>query len=74
MILYHSNLTHESIFTAQLATSTMIPDSQRTTPHQPTSPMITDEGLIIPRKLYNPVVDNAERQNLHKELLFNQKM
>lgn len=65
---------HELIFAAQLAASTMIPDAQRTTPHQPKSPMITDDGLIIPKKLYNPVVDNAERQNLHKELLFNQKM
>ncbi|XP_022902442.1 protein FAM107B isoform X3 [Onthophagus taurus] len=51
----------------------MIPESQRGSPHPPT-PLLTADGLIMPRKLHNPVLDNAERQNLHRELLFNQKI
>lgn len=31
-------------------------------------------GLIMPRKLANPVLESADRKSLHRELLFNQKM
>lgn len=33
-----------------------------------------DEGLVLPKKLRNPVLESSDRQNLHRELLFNQKM
>lgn len=33
-----------------------------------------EEGLIIPKKLINPCLESSDRQNLHRELLFNQKM
>lgn len=33
-----------------------------------------DEALISPKKLANPCLESIERQNLHKELLFNQKI
>ncbi|XP_049823483.1 protein FAM107B isoform X2 [Aethina tumida] len=37
--------------------------------------VVTDEGgLIVPRKPANPVREDPGRQNLHKELLFNQKI
>lgn len=52
----------------------MIPETQRGSTHPPAPTLITEEGLIMPRKPHNPVLDNTERQNLHKELLFNQKM
>ncbi|KAL9695700.1 hypothetical protein quinque_014985 [Culex quinquefasciatus] len=32
------------------------------------------QGLIVPKKLINPCVDSMDRQNLHRELMFNQKM
>ncbi|XP_071443939.1 uncharacterized protein [Hetaerina americana] len=32
------------------------------------------EGLILPRKPQNPCLDSVDRQNLHRELLFNQKI
>jgi len=32
------------------------------------------EGLIMPRKLANPCLDSRDHQNLHRELLFNQKI
>lgn len=32
------------------------------------------QGLIVPKKLANPCVDSMDRQNLHRELMFNQKM
>ncbi|XP_037078359.1 protein FAM107B-like isoform X2 [Pollicipes pollicipes] len=35
----------------------------------PTSP----DGLILPRKLANPCRDSADRRQLHRELLFNQR-
>ncbi|XP_018562272.1 protein FAM107B isoform X2 [Anoplophora glabripennis] len=55
--------------------ATMIPDTLRNSGHHTTPPLLTDDdGLIIPRKPANPVRDNPERQNLHKELLFNQKI
>ncbi|CRL01683.1 CLUMA_CG014902, isoform A [Clunio marinus] len=33
-----------------------------------------EEGLIVPRKLINPCLESSDRQNLHRELLFNQKI
>lgn len=50
----------------------MIPETHR--PHTNAPPLLSEEGLIIPRKPPNPVRENVERQNLHKELRFNQKM
>nr|XP_018900982.1 PREDICTED: uncharacterized protein LOC109033031 [Bemisia tabaci] len=32
------------------------------------------DGLILPRKPHNPCMDSMERQNLHRELLLNQKI
>ena len=32
------------------------------------------DGLVVPRKPANPCVDSHERRDLHRELLFNQKM
>ncbi|KAJ3643046.1 hypothetical protein Zmor_025784 [Zophobas morio] len=57
------------------SSETMIPETQRPpSHHHPPAPLINEEGLIIPRKPHNPVKENSERQNLHKELLFNQKI
>lgn len=36
--------------------------------------MTDSQGLIVPKKLINPCVDSMDRQNLHRELMFNQKM
>ncbi|CAH0555052.1 unnamed protein product [Brassicogethes aeneus] len=38
------------------------------------NPNLSEEGLIKPKKPPNPVRENSERQNLHKELLFNKKI
>ncbi|GAB0090656.1 uncharacterized protein DMENIID0001_054040 [Sergentomyia squamirostris] len=32
------------------------------------------QGLIVPKKLINPCLESTDRQNLHRELLFNQKI
>lgn len=37
-------------------------------------PLVNSEGLILPRKPQNPCLDSTEKQNLHRELLFNTKM
>lgn len=37
-------------------------------------PEFSVEGLVVPKKPANPCVNSPERMNLHKELLFNQKM
>lgn len=34
----------------------------------------SEEGLVIPKKPQNPCLESSERQNLHRELLFNQKI
>ncbi|KAG1683165.1 Protein FAM107B [Nymphon striatum] len=34
----------------------------------------TEEGLVLPKKINNPCLECTERQNVHKELLFNQKI
>jgi len=41
-------------------------------PSSPT-PQLNDEGLVVPRKLINPNMDSKEKQDLHRELMFNQK-
>lgn len=33
-----------------------------------------DDGLITPRRLPNPCLENSLRMDLHRELLFNQRM
>ncbi|XP_066246508.1 protein FAM107B isoform X1 [Euwallacea similis] len=54
--------------TRQLITGEgMIPETKA--PHH-----LTDDGLIAPRKPANPVREDPGRQNLHRELRFNQKM
>lgn len=52
-----------------------------TTPQPPlitlrhgTTPPCQTEALIMPRKLPNPYLQSQDRQNLHRELLFNQKI
>lgn len=32
------------------------------------------QGLIVPKKLINPCLESNDRQNLHRELMFNQKV
>ncbi|KAK9889839.1 hypothetical protein WA026_007204 [Henosepilachna vigintioctopunctata] len=58
------------------ADGTMIPETEkRTADHNHSSaPHLDEDGLIIPRKPANPVKENPERQNLHKELAFYQKI
>ncbi|XP_063703771.1 uncharacterized protein LOC134833392 [Culicoides brevitarsis] len=37
--------------------------------------VITDaQGLIVPKKLVNPCLESTDRQSLHRELMFNQKV
>lgn len=43
-------------------------------PIAPPLPPHNPEGLILPRKLPNPCAESTDRQNLHRELLFNQKI
>ncbi|XP_050087182.1 probable basic-leucine zipper transcription factor Q [Anopheles aquasalis] len=38
------------------------------------SVMTDSQGLILPKKLVNPVLESMDRQNLHRELMFNQKI
>ncbi|XP_058443557.1 protein FAM107B isoform X2 [Malaya genurostris] len=43
--------------------------------HSATPGIMTDaQGLIVPKKLINPCSESMDRQNLHRELMFNQKM
>ncbi|XP_076266624.1 uncharacterized protein LOC143200137 isoform X2 [Rhynchophorus ferrugineus] len=49
-------------------------DPDEMIPETRTPPLLTDDGLIAPRKPINPVREDPGRQNLHKELLFNQKI
>ncbi|GLV34174.1 uncharacterized protein CBL_00104 [Carabus blaptoides fortunei] len=57
----------------------MIPETQpsMTTKHlnyPPPPPHHNEDGLIMPRKPMNPCLESSDRQNLHRELLFNQKI
>lgn len=36
--------------------------------------LVTEDGTVVPRKLSNPCVESKDRQNLHRELMFNQKI
>uniref|UniRef100_A0A2M4AT56 Uncharacterized protein n=1 Tax=Anopheles triannulatus TaxID=58253 RepID=A0A2M4AT56_9DIPT len=38
------------------------------------SVMTDSQGLILPKKLVNPVLESMDRQNLHRELMFNQEI
>lgn len=43
-------------------------------PPPPAPPHVGPEGFILPRKPYNPCLDSSSHKDLHRELLFNQKM
>ncbi|ENN74944.1 hypothetical protein YQE_08521, partial [Dendroctonus ponderosae] len=55
---------------------TQLPEEAREEmiPERRSPPLLTDDGLIAPRKPINPVREDPGRQSLHRELLFNQKM
>lgn len=48
--------------------------SLTSSPAKMISDRINEDGLILPKKLHNPCADSSDRQSLHRELLFNQKM
>lgn len=58
------------------ASTRMMPPINRNdaTTQQGGHTMTDSQGLIVPKKLINPCVDSMDRQNLHRELMFNQKM
>ncbi|KAK9500605.1 hypothetical protein O3M35_001843 [Rhynocoris fuscipes] len=35
---------------------------------------VTPDGLILPKRLHNPCLESADRKNLHRELMLNQKL
>ncbi|XP_071546875.1 uncharacterized protein [Panulirus ornatus] len=41
---------------------------------QPGQGRLDERGLIMPKKLVNPCLESADKKNLHRELMFNQKM
>ncbi|XP_058801465.1 leiomodin-2 isoform X2 [Phymastichus coffea] len=43
-------------------------------PPPPPAPHMGPDGLILPRKPYNPCLTSTNHKDLHRELLFNQKM
>lgn len=43
-------------------------------PIAPPLPPHNPESLIVPRKPQNPCLESSDRKNLHRELLFNQKI
>ncbi|KAH1005269.1 hypothetical protein HUJ04_006284 [Dendroctonus ponderosae] len=55
---------------------TQLPEEAREEmiPERRSPPLLTDDGLIAPRKPINPVREDPGRQSLHRELLFNQKI
>ncbi|XP_066601015.1 uncharacterized protein [Prorops nasuta] len=43
-------------------------------PPPPPAPHMGPDGLILPRKPYNPCLTSSNHKDLHRELLFNQKI
>ncbi|KAG7212582.1 hypothetical protein KM043_012879 [Ampulex compressa] len=43
-------------------------------PPPPPAPHMGPDGLILPRKPYNPCLTSSNHKDLHRELLFNQKV
>lgn len=42
---------------------------------QPPHGVVTDsDGLILPKKLMNPCLESKDRKDLHRELMFNNKV
>ncbi|KAK7082049.1 hypothetical protein SK128_020180 [Halocaridina rubra] len=47
---------------------------QQKPPQNSSDGRLDDKGLIMPKKLINPNLESSEKKNLHRELMFNQKM
>ncbi|XP_068222935.1 uncharacterized protein [Palaemon carinicauda] len=49
-------------------------EQQKPPPQTNSNGRLDDKGLIMPKKLINPCMESSEKKNLHRELMFNQKM
>jgi len=43
-------------------------------PATPTGVQTDSDGLILPKKLINPCMENIDRKELHRELKFNARV
>lgn len=51
------------------------PESNMMMSQQSAHGVVTDsDGLILPKKLMNPCLENKDRKDLHRELMFNNKV
>lgn len=48
-------------------------DEKMMPPLQSPTGSTDNQGLIVPKKLINPCLESMDRQNLHRELMFNNK-
>ena len=59
---------------SELKKKLVIDDKMMPPLQSPNGSTMTDaQGLIMPKKLVNPCVLSTDRQNLHRELMFNNK-
>ncbi|XP_064081325.1 uncharacterized protein LOC135197958 [Macrobrachium nipponense] len=49
-------------------------EQQKPPPQTNSNGRLDEKGLIMPKKLINPCLESSEKKNLHRELMFNQKM
>lgn len=59
---------------SELKKKLVIDDKMMPPLQSPTGTMTDSQGLIMPKKLINPCIISADRQSLHRELMFNNKV
>ncbi|XP_049281808.1 protein FAM107B isoform X2 [Anopheles funestus] len=71
----HQQRRASSIDLLTTANSSSGPGAGMMRPISSSQSVMTDaQGLIVPKKLVNPVLESIDRQNLHREMMFNQKI
>ncbi|XP_039482406.1 protein FAM107B isoform X1 [Drosophila santomea] len=73
MSIFENTALRHSLADAENAAGTMM-SMTSSPPATPTGVQTDSDGLILPKKLINPCMENIDRKELHRELKFNARV
>ncbi|KAI1294838.1 hypothetical protein HDE_05827 [Halotydeus destructor] len=66
--------SNQQIVSADLNEAHLSPIKRMSSPNSANHVLLSEEGLVLPKKLVNPCLESREKLDLHRELMFNQKI
>ncbi|XP_020812328.1 protein FAM107B isoform X1 [Drosophila serrata] len=74
MSVFENTAFRQSPAEVENATGTTMMSMTSSPPATPTGVQTDQDGLILPKKLINPCMENTDRKELHRELKFNARI